>query len=167
MIIQNNYKTLFIHLYVIFFLFSSCQLKKIKLGRQQELKSTHFVQPPVGSILRASYVNIRGVKYNVGVTRDNRISYVSTNHSAFKIYINNSVIDMNTRLIDIVDDLERLKYKPGWGYYVKINPLWYACFDYKEKPSKDSKVISFFKYKPLREEFNKNSYLRFLDDTSE
>ena len=38
------------------------------------------------------------------------------------------------------------KHVHGWGYYMKISDGWYAAFDFRAEPNKDSKILWFFRF---------------------
>ena len=96
---------------------------------------------PSGDFVDSFDYTINNVTYSVSLSLRNKVIYLSTNDNDFiidELRINNPVSDKYLT--------KEFKYRPGWGYYLPLRDGWYAGFDFKNKPTKESVIIWFFKY---------------------
>ena len=133
---------------IIELLFFSCAIKNEKSEKNIGIK----VMIPSGKIIHAKKVIDSNITFIYGIDEKDNVIYVSTNDSKFKIQNYN----LNNTFGDISLNMKDMKYIPGWGYYIKIDNIWYAGFNFKSKPRQTSKIEWFFKYNFPKE--NKNLF---------
>jgi len=101
-----------------------------------------YVLLPLGSFVPSLDTLLNGINYTIGIN-NGEVIYVSTRDKNFsvrgKIGVGSSIKEANIPLGEI-------KMIPGWGYYSKIDNIWYAGF-LVENPKNDSMKIGWmFKY---------------------
>ena len=117
--------------------FSFAQPKLEDSWKDNHLNET--LETPLG-FLRKEKTTVNKVDYFLGVDKNNKIKYIETSSSAFKV----GTYNLTTKLFDF-KNYTYTRYFDGWGYYLRINPSWCAYFG-KGKPTKDSRPIFYFNY---------------------
>lgn len=85
------------------------------------------------------------IEYNVAITNDSIINYISTNDINFKTIDGYNVGSNYTKINEI-----KITHWRGWGKFIKLDSGWNAVFK-DELLNNDSKIIFFFKFdKKLR-----------------
>ena len=89
---------------------------------------------------RCFIVKVVNVKYNITITKDSIINYISTSDNHFK----------TNEGIDVGSSLSRFKNKKnitwkGWGKFIKLNSGWNAVFN-DGVLNNNSKVLFFLKF---------------------
>ena len=123
--------------------------QNIELGSKIDtLESDSYIILPNNCLTKHITLKENGIKYNLGLSNDNTIVFISTNDSTFSIN-DIKIGDCISSFCDInkIDfRIDNKNFTPGWGYYIPINNEWFVALDFKEKPDKNSKVQFFFKY---------------------
>lgn len=94
-------------------------------------------------------ISIDGVDYDLGVSTNNIINYISTKDLDFKTNEGLRVGDYYEKVIQFAKP-HTIVYESGWGNYIKLNNDWYAFFEVKDfgnlknEKLEGKKVISFF-----------------------
>ena len=117
--------------------FSFAQPKLEDSWKDNHLNET--LETPLG-FLRKEKTTVNKVDYFLGVDKNNKIKYIETSSSTFKV----GTYNLTTKLFDF-KNYTYTRYFDGWGYYLRINPSWCAYFG-KGKPTKDSRPIFYFNY---------------------
>lgn len=105
-------------------------------------KNNEKILLPSGEPANSTSVIEKNIKYSVGLSSKSKIIFISTIDKNFNL---NGLKVGNTLPFKYLTG-NKIKYIPGWGYYIKIDSEWFAGFDFQIKPDKDSKIGWFFKY---------------------
>lgn len=124
-------------------LFSCCPQNKFQLGAQinGDISSRNKIMIPSGALLDVKEIHYKNISYTLAISENKKIKYISTKDSKFSV----EKLKINDDISKIFDET-KIKYIPGWGYYMKVNSEWYAGLDFRMKPTKSSKIGWFFKY---------------------
>ena len=115
---------------------------------KEEGHSVSRIFIPSGALVNSfDYVD-NGIKYNIGISSQGKIIYISTTDEKFDI----DGIKINSKLPEEYW-YRKLEHISGWGYYLKIDSEWFAGFDFQTRPNEESEVEWIFKY-----DFNEASY---------
>ncbi|BEH00164.1 hypothetical protein [Bacteroides sedimenti] len=125
----------------------SCSSKKYltlnSIVKETKANNTFFFVPN-GALIKSFPIIEKNIEYTVGVL-NNKAIYIGTTDKNFTI----SGLKINDKLPESYF-VGEWGYRAGWGYYIEIESGWYAGFDFKTKPNRDSRVQWFFKF-----DFNK------------
>ena len=120
-----------------------CRQPETQLALNSSFKEKEQVDTlifiPNGAFVNSHTVMENGIEYTVGV-QDGRIVYVDTVDKNFTI----RGLRINDRLPRSYEGKE-WGYRPGWGYFKEIDSGWYALFDFRKKPTEESRIEAFFK----------------------
>lgn len=128
----------------ILIFFSCSAQKKINLGSKMEKKeqSSSKILIPSGALMNSFSSKYNNNTFIFGVNKDETVVYISTVDPLFEI----EGFKINDDISKIFES-SQVNYIVGWGYYLKINSEWFAGFDINTKPTKNTKIQWFFKYK--------------------
>ena len=125
---------------ILFFLGNFLLVAQPKLGQDWKGgKSGETLETPLG-FLNKETQSVDKVLYYIGVDKSDKIVYVETRSSSFKVENYTS----STRFHDF-KNYNYTRFFDGWGYYLRLNANWCAYFG-KSMPSKTSKPLLFFNY---------------------
>jgi|GEM_PF-2028761 len=128
---------------ILIVLLVSCKSSCLNLGNEININSEKKIFLPTLNFSKYEKVKIKSVEYIIATNDLNKIIYISSKDEKFKT----SNLNINSFLKDIPNYKDSLKFDSSWGvHYIEINKDWYAGFNGKEKPSKDSNIEWFFKY---------------------
>lgn len=127
------------------FIFFSCSAQKnLKLGSKMDENKqiSSKILIPSGSLIDSFSAKYNNNTFIFGVNKDETVVFISTVDPVFEI----EGFKINDDISKIFDGTQ-VNYIAGWGYYLKINSEWFAGFDFNTKPTKNTKIQWFFKYK--------------------
>ena len=118
------------------------QQKTLTLGSPVENleKSQSRVLIPNNDLVESHEIMMDGVNYTIGI-RENKIVYIGTSDEKFTVDNLRVGAPISENLLD-----RELGYTPGWGYYIKMDSGWYACFEFSKKPTEGTPIQFFFKF---------------------
>lgn len=142
-------RTIFFILFACFALSNTLLAQSINLNDIIDAtKSNGYILLPNNALAKCVEIEEEGIKYSLGLSDDNKVIFISTTDTLFSI---NGI--KTGDCISSFCDVEKIEfeckndnYTPGWGYYIPIGDGWFAAFNFKEKPNKNSLVQYLFKY---------------------
>lgn len=145
-------RTVFFILFACFALSNTLLAQSINLNDTIDAtKSNGYILLPNNALAKCVEIEEEGIKYSLGLSDDNKVIFISTIDTLFSI---NGI--KTGDCISSFCDVEKIEfeckndnYTPGWGYYIPIGDGWFAAFNFKEKPNKNSLVQYLFKYKHI------------------
>ena len=127
---------------VLFSCFSSRDYLKLNTKvNKNEANKYEKIMIPSGAFVDSFQFIKNGVVYNLGISSNNKIVFISTADKNF--FIGNLKIEDTLSEENLKNGF---KYVFGWGYYLQIDNEWYVGFDYATMPNEKSKIKWFFKY---------------------
>tara|TARA_R110002050_G_scaffold121541_1_gene239889 strand:- start:66 stop:527 length:462 start_codon:yes stop_codon:yes gene_type:complete len=147
-------------MFLIFLLMINCKNNEIALGGKLNRVSENnsMILIPSGGFVKSENILIDNIEYVIGINSNLEVIYISTKDTTCKF--GDSGIMVGSKLSDIDMGKDKLNYIPGWGYYIKINSIWYAGFDFDEVPNDDSRIGWLFQY-----EFSEKKEVQFFKNT--
>ncbi len=140
----KTYRQKIFGLLIVIMMLDSCVTQKIELGSiyvKERSNERIGIFMPSGDLINCERVHYGGIEYDLVISPDGRIKYISTNDENFEV--NGLKVGYTISQIDKINPIEE---KMGWGYYMKIDEKWYAGFDFNESPTKNSPILWFFQY---------------------
>lgn len=116
--------------------------QNIELGSKIDFIGTdRYIILPNNCLTKYVALEENGIKYNLGISNDDKIVFISTNDSTFSIN-DVKIGDCIPSFCDIENfdfQIDNKNYTPGWGYYIPINDEWFAALDFKKNQIKTQK----------------------------
>ena len=135
-----SYRELVIFISVLFFSCSPRTQLALNSSYENTKATDTYVLIPNGALVDSHQIIENNIEYTVGVV-NGRIKYVSTFDKDFTV----GGLRINDLLPKSFSN-RQWGYRPGWGYYIELDAGWYAGFDFKTKPTEESRIQWFFKY---------------------
>ena len=136
---------------LIIHLMSVCSLlaQSIDFDKIIDTSEAAYIIMPNNSLTKCVKLKEKNVEYNIGVSNENKVIFISTNDTLFSVdgIRVGDKISLFCNVEKIEFSISNKNFSPGWGYYIPISGNWFAALDFREKPNKKSTVQFFFKYK--------------------